>query len=101
MDIFNDFDRLFIGIIKNDKSYLKTFVYNVNTIDKFGLQMKNKGNLLKIILKDKNVEEICYFEYNDKNELELFLFLINGKIEDINGKEDNSENCPPPTITSN
>ena len=31
----NDFARIFLGVVKNDKSYVNTFIYNIVTIDKF------------------------------------------------------------------
>ena len=41
-----NFDRIFIGIVKNDDSYIKTFIYNINSIDKLGMQNNDNGYLV-------------------------------------------------------
>ena len=92
-----NFDRIFIGIVKNDDSYIKTFIYNINSIDKLAMQMNDKGYSFKIIFKDQNNEEICLFKKENKYEFEHLLFLFNGKLEDVKGKQDNA---PPQTIDS-
>ena len=62
------------------------------------MQKKNDIYTFKIIFKDQNSEEICQFK-NEQNHhhFEHFLFLFNGKLEDINGIKTNDE-LPPPTI---
>ena len=91
-----NFDNIFIGIVKNDKSYIKTFLYKVNSIDKLGMQKKNDIYTFKIIFKDQNSEEICQFKNEQNNVLfDQFLFLFNGRLEDINGIKTSDELAPP------
>ena len=91
-----NFDNIFIWIVKNDKSYIKTFLYKVNSIDKLGMQKKNDIYSFKIIFKDQNSEEICQFKNEQNNVLfDQFLFLFNGRLEDINGIKTSDELAPP------
>ena len=91
-----NFDNIFIGIVKNNKSYIKTFLYKVNSIDKLGMQKKNDIYTFKIIFKDQNSEEICQFKNEQNNVLfDQFLFLFNGRLEDINGIKTSDELAPP------
>lgn len=92
-----NFDRIFIGIVKNDNSYLKTFIYNINSIDKLAMQNNDKGFSFKIIFNDQDNEEICLFKNENNYYFEHFLFLFNGKLEDVKG---NHDNAPPQTIQS-
>ena len=59
-----NFDNIFIGIVKNDQSYIKTFLYKVNSIDKLGMQKKNDIYTFKIIFKDHNSEKYVNLKMN-------------------------------------
>ena len=92
----NDFDRIFIGVVKNDKSYVNTFIYTIESIDKFVLEIKEDKLCLKIILKDGFNTEICRYTREKDNDVNTFIYLINGQINKIkhgnNGNEINNEN---------
>ena len=63
----NNFDRIFIGLLDYyEKTYLNTFLFQINSIDKFILQSiikskeqsENKNNL-QVILKSGEIQTIC------------------------------------------
>ena len=87
-----NFDRLFIGIMKNDEvAYIKKFLLNINEIDKFVIQ-KNNFNEIGFHLKSINkgnslVQDICYIN-DTQNELEGLLYILNEKL--INNTNNNT-----------
>ena len=85
----NDFDRIFIGVVKNDSSYINTFIYNTNTIDKFILEIKDGKYCFKILLKNGNNTEICRYKREQEDNLNTFIYLINGQINKINNVNQN------------
>ena len=92
-----NYDKIFIGVVKNDKEYINRLILNINTIDKFAMSMEKKGFGFKVLLKETiNQNGICDFFNQSENSLEDFLFLLNGKLEDIN--EGSINNCE---VTSN
>ena len=92
-----NYDKILIGVIKNDKEYINRLILNINTIDKFAMSMEKKGFGFKVLLKETiNQNGICDFFNQSENSLEDFLFLLNGKLEDIN--EGIINNCE---VTSN
>ena len=89
----NIFDRIFIGVVKNNNTYLNTFTDNINSINKFILEMNNEKYLFKVLLKDGNSLKICEFiKEEEKGEnLNNFIYFINGQINNIKIKiTDNS-----------
>ena len=92
----NDFDRIFIGVVKNDTSYVNTFIYTIESIDKFILEIRDGKLCLKIILNDGFNTEICRYTREKEEALNIFIYLINGQINKIkhgnNGNEINNEN---------
>ena len=91
----NNFDKIFIGLVNyNEKSYLNTFLFEMNTIDKFILEPLNKSqkkNNLKIILKTLEVKLICRID-EDNSVLEGLLYILNEKlnINNTNTKENDN-----------
>ena len=88
-----NFDRLFLGIVKNDgKTYIKKFLFNLNEIDKFVIIKKNnneKGFHLKSINKGNNlIQDICYIN-EEQRELEGLLYILNEKL--IGGADKNDD----------
>lgn len=83
-----DYQRICIGIVKNDKSYLKKYIFNTNSIDKFNLQIKDLGYCFKILLKSEDSQDLCEFKNKEKsiNNLNIFIYIINGQINAINNK---------------
>jgi hypothetical protein len=97
----NDFDRIFFGVVKNDSSYVNTFIYNTNTIDKFVLEIRDGKFCFKILLKDGTNTEICRYNREQENNLNTFIYLINGQINKINNVNQNqviSDNSAPTMI---
>ena len=88
----NDFDRIFIGVIGHDETYVNNFVFNINTIDKFILEVRFGQLCLKILLNDRQNIEICRYTTNKEKELDTFIYLINGQINKINNK--NNQDYP-------
>ena len=95
----NDFERLFIGNVKND-AYSKTLLINLNEINTFEMfeEIKNDDDgknyyydYLKIFNKNNQKEEIKICE-NKKLYLEKFVLLLNGKLNDINEMKKNNNN---------
>jgi hypothetical protein len=97
----NDFDRIFFGVVKNDSSYVNTFIYNTNTIDKFVLEINDGKFCFKILLKDGTNTEICRYNREQEKNLNTFIYLINGQINKINNVNQNqviSDNSAPTMI---
>ena len=80
----NDFERIFIGVVKNDTSYINTFTYNIESIDKFIVEIREGKLCLKIVLKDGFNNEICRYTREKESDLNIFIYLINGQINKIN-----------------
>ena len=84
----SDFDRIFIGLVKYyEKSYKKTFIYNINTIDKFILQSYKKSNekyFLKVQLKGQNIQDLDL--------LNISTYDTDGLLNILNEKVDKKEN---------
>ena len=94
-----NYDKIFIGVVKNDKEYINRLILSINTIDKFEMSLEKKGFGFRVLLKGTiNQNGICDFFNQSQNSLEDFLFLLNGKLEDININEGIINNCE---VTSN
>ena len=84
-----NFDTVFIGLIKRLGSYKRTFISDINSIDRFILDpYKNSNNkfILKVVYKDKNIREIFRINEN-KNNLEGLLFMLNQKLNSNNNMD--------------
>jgi hypothetical protein len=80
----NDFKTMFIGLVKyNEKSYKKTFIFEIELIERFILQEYKKSKkifTIKIMLKDNGLQDICNIEDTKSNLLNL-LDKLNEKFE--------------------
>ena len=76
-----DFDRIFIGIVKYTKtSYVNTFEFQMNNIDKFILERLSSENFnLKVIFKNNKSQMICNINKNQE-ELEGLAYLLNERL---------------------
>ncbi len=83
----NNFDRIFIGIVKyNGKSYLNTFMFDINSIQKCVFEKQKKGYILKIIFNDgMNFQDITKFN-KDRRELEGIISFLNFKLNNKKSK---------------
>ena len=89
------FDRIFIGVVKNyQKSYIKTFLFNTNTIDKFILQTnKLEGYDLRIMFKENNeIQTFWQIKKKRQEDLEDIAFLLNERFVNGNDIVTNSNN---------
>jgi hypothetical protein len=93
-----NFDRIFIGVVKDDSSYFKNFIFNTDTIDKFVFEIFGEYFCLKIILKTGERTEICNFLKEIKMQLEVFINFINGQINKINNVNQVITDNSAPTI---
>ena len=94
----SDFDRIFLGVVGNDMTYVNNFIFYMNSIDKFILEVRFGQHCLKAILKDRQNIEICRYKNKDIKELEAFINLINGQINKIiNG---NNQDYPEKPVES-
>ena len=77
-----NFDRFFIGLVKNTKtSYIKTFEYQTNNIDKFILTKKDNMKFeLKVIFKNGDTQQMYEIKKKDEDELKELVNLLNGAI---------------------
>jgi len=81
----NNFDRIFIGLVKYSKTrYLNTFEYQMNNINKF-IYEKIETNKsihfhLKVIFKNNDFQQICTLENPVENEIEGLILLLNKKL---------------------
>ena len=95
----------------NEKSYKKTFEFNMSTIDIFVLKkigyQDNKFNL-KVIFKDKTDQLIYSLKKGTQEDLRGLVFLLNEGLKD-NGNYNNNvvrvnemgANNPPPLAATN
>ncbi len=79
------FDRIFIGLVRYSQSrYLNTFEYQMNNINRFIYEkvgINNHINFhLKVIFKNKEIQQICILEEQSENELEGLILLLNEKL---------------------
>ena len=78
-----NFDTIFIALLNhNGTSYKKTCIYDMNSIERFILESYNNSNnisILKVIYKNKNVEDIFRI-YECQYNLEGLLFILNERI---------------------
>ena len=76
-----DFDRIFIGIVKYNKtSYVNTFEFQMNNIDRFILEEKSSKNYnLNVQFKNNEKQLICNIKKNQK-ELEGLTYLLNERL---------------------
>jgi hypothetical protein len=93
-----NFDRIFIGVVKDDSSYVNNFIFNTDTIDKFVFETFDEYFCLKIILKTGVRREICKFLTQLKIELNIFINFINGQINKINNVNQDIPDNSAPTI---
>jgi hypothetical protein len=93
-----DFDRIFIGVVKDDSSYINNFIFNTDTIDKFVFEKFDEYFCLKIILKTGERTEICKFLKELKLSTEIFIKFINGQINKINNVNQVITDNSAPTI---
>ena len=80
-----DFDRLFIGVVKNDESaYISTYLFKLDEVDKFVIQKNNindPGFHLKSIDKRSGlIQDICYIN-EMQTELEGLMYILNEKLQ--------------------
>ncbi len=80
----NNFDRIFIGVIKDDTTYINNFTYNIVELDKFIVEIRGDSLCLKVILKTEAKFDICRYTREKKRDLDTFIYLINGQINKIN-----------------
>ena len=65
------FSKKFIGVVKNNKTYINRLKLNINTIDKFAISVEQKGFGFNDLLKKTiNQNEICNFFQQRKYSLE-------------------------------
>lgn len=92
-----NFDRLFIGLVKDDKiSYINTFIFRLNEVEKFVIQkndINEKGFHLKSINKGNGlIQEICYI-IDQEVDLEGLLYILNQKLQNnVNNINNNINN---------
>ena len=94
----NNFDRIFIGVVKNDSFYVNTFIYDTNIIDKFILEIKDGKYCFKVLLKDGNNTEIYRYKREQEKYLNIFIYLINGQINKINNVNQVISDYSTPTL---
>jgi len=91
----SNFDRIFIGLVDYyEESFLNTFLFDINSIEKFILEPKNKRktqNILKVILKNGENQTIYQINENEPT-LEGLLFILNEKLNNKNEQVSNNDN---------
>ena len=96
----NNFDRLFIGLVKNDKiSYINSFIFKLDEVEKFVIQkndINERGFHIKSINKVNGlIQDICHL-YEPESEFEGILYILNQRIQNnvnnINNNYNNNNN---------
>ena len=84
-------DRIFIGIVKYDMTYLNKGIYQKDEIDVFRMQSEDKMNKInfQISLKNGEVITLCTFTNTQITELYDFIVLLNWKIDKLTRELEN------------
>ena len=82
----NDFDRIFVGLVKRrEKSYKKTFIFQLSDINKFNLRKNNDLSfILEAILYNNSNNIICEINGHELKDLEGLLYLLNLRLKNNN-----------------
>ena len=71
-------DQIFIGLVKYTKtSYVNTFEYEINNIERFTLNKQGNNFNLKVELKNKEIQQIYTIKNRDKEDLEELAMFLN------------------------
>ena len=76
--------KIFIGLVKKgERSYLKTFIYDIEKIKKFILsQFENQKNKFSLkLINNQNEENLIYNLHGTKKELEGLAYILNKYIK--------------------
>ena len=77
----NNFDRLFIGLVKLNKTkYVNTFEYKIDDISRFILEREGNNYKLKVVFKNNETQEIYTIKKKTKEELGRLAFLLNERL---------------------
>ena len=77
----NNFDRLFIGLVKPNKTkYVNTFEYKMDDISRFILEREGNNYKLKVVFKNNETQEIYTIKKKTKQELARLGFLLNERL---------------------
>jgi hypothetical protein len=95
-----NFDRIFIGILKNKTTYMNKGIYDINSIDIFQFEIMNESYNFQVVLKNGNSETLCTFQFLPPNILSDFIVLINWQIRKIKNKIENNCNSENKMITT-
>ena len=83
-----NFDKIFIGVVKNNEKYRKTLEYEMNNIEKFYIEGSivdsHVVSHLKVLFKNEKSEYIYSFNFMDKENSEGLIYLLNEKLKLIN-----------------
>ena len=97
-----NFDRIFIGILKNKNTYLNKGIFEIESIDNFHFELMDRCHNFQVSLKNGDSVNLCTFHYLPDNILNDFIVLLNWqiiKIKGKNGQNFNSENDNDNKIT--
>ena len=99
-----EFDRLFIGVVKNNKSaYINTYLFKLDEVAKFVIEKNyiyEPGFHLKSIYKGSSlVQDICYIN-EMQIELEGLIYILNEKLEQNVNSINNNTNSMVNNITN-
>jgi hypothetical protein len=77
----NNFDRLFIGLVKPNKTkYVNTFEYKIDDISRFILEREGNNYKLKVVFKNNETQEIYTIKKKTKEELGRLALLLNERL---------------------
>ena len=95
-----NYDRIFIGVVKSNNTYLNKRLYHVDAIQNFQFEKMGGKNNFQAVFKDGNSENICTFEHLPEEKLDTFIILINWQIHKIKGQVGQSNNFEENVITT-
>ena len=73
-----NFESIFIGLVKYTKnSYVNTFEYQINNVERFTLNKQGNHYSLKVELKNKEIQHIYTIKNRTKWELEKLAYFLN------------------------
>ena len=95
-----NFDRIFIGVIKDNKSYMNKGIFEIDSLENFQFELMGELLHFQALLKDGNSVRLCTFKYIPENVLNDFIVLLNWQIIKIKKKNEQNYNSENKVITT-
>lgn len=95
-----NFDRIFIGVIKDNKSYMNKGVFEIDSLENFQFELMGEFLHFQALLKDGSSVKLCTFKYLPEDVLNDFIVLLNWQIIKLKKKNEQNYNSENKAITT-